>query len=159
MGFKVELMQEPLEAPEEQQAGDEHKRLTLHPIPINLDLSATAQPKNNPLPVHILPTPAANSKTAAPAPKAHASPSLLVQIFRKLVATIRALPQATTYIAWHSGWFGCGFRHGAPKPRHFLSSTSSHSLQRIEKLVWGGSVSPTFCFHFSCLILVYFILF
>ena len=61
-----ELMQEPLEAHEEQLAreagggrgngaGEEHKRLTLHLIPINLDPCAIAQPKNSPLPVYILP--------------------------------------------------------------------------------------------------------
>ena len=48
-----ELMQEPLEAPKEQPAreagggrgkgaGEEHQRLTLHPIPINFDPSVTA---------------------------------------------------------------------------------------------------------------------
>ena len=74
-------------------------------IPINLDPSAIAQPKNSPLPatsspdlVYILPaaqpTPAAQSTPKTPAPKAHASPSLLVQNIKKLVATIRSF--ATT---------------------------------------------------------------
>ena len=68
--------------------------------------------------------PAAHSKPEAPAPKAHASPSLLVQNIRKLVATVRASAttsktQAAAYIAWHSGWFGCWFGFEAPEPRHF----------------------------------------
>ena len=57
-----ELMQEPLEAPEEllaREAGEEYQRITLQPIPINLDPNATAKPKNSPLPVHILPSLAA----------------------------------------------------------------------------------------------------
>ena len=67
---------------------------------------------------------AAHSKPEAPSPNAHASPSLLVQNIRKLVATVRASAttsktQAAAYIAWHSGWFGCWFGFGAPEPRHF----------------------------------------
>ena len=77
----------------------------------------TAQATNNPLPEApsldlVCTMPAAHSKPEAPAPKAHASPSLLVQNIKKLVATVRASSitsktQAATYIAWHSGWFGC----------------------------------------------------
>ena len=90
-----ELVQEPLEAPEEQQAGggrgkgarEEHQRLTLHLNPINLDPSATAQPKNNPLQVCILPT--AQFTPEAHAPKAESIPSALpVQYFKKLVAFV-----------------------------------------------------------------------
>ena len=68
-----ELMQEPLEAPEElpaREAREEHQRLTLQPIPINLDPNATAKPKNNPLPVHILPSSAAQSTPKTPTTKA-----------------------------------------------------------------------------------------
>ena len=72
-----ELMQETLEAPEElpkreagggrgKGEGEEHQRLTLHPIPINLDPSATAQPKNNPVPVNILPTSAPHATLETP---------------------------------------------------------------------------------------------
>ena len=72
-------MQEQVEAPEElptgeteggrgKEAGEEPKEPILQPIPMNLNPSATFQPKNSPLPVYILPTPAANSKPAAPAP-------------------------------------------------------------------------------------------
>ena len=96
----------------------------IQPIPINLYPSATAQPQNSSLPVYILPTPAANPKLAAPAPKTHASPSLLVQNIRKLMVTGRAFAttsktQAAAHIAWHSDWYGCWFGFGAPEPRHF----------------------------------------
>ena len=102
-------------------------------IPIDLDHNATAQPKNNPLLVppsadlvYIQPPPAANSKPAAPAPKGKSNPPpvAMQQNFRRLVASVHALAttsktMATAYIAWHSGWFGCGFGFGAPGPRHF----------------------------------------
>ena len=106
------------------EVGEEPQKLILQPIPLNLDPSATAQPKNSPLPVHILPSPATQSTPKTPTPKAHASPLVLVQNIKKLVATIRAF--ATTsktlgaaHTAWHSGWFRCWFRHGAPGPQHF----------------------------------------
>ena len=101
-------------------------------IPIDLDHNATAQPKNNPLlvppiadQVYILPMPAAQPKPAAPAPKGKSNPSLhAMQNFRRLVASVHAFAttsktMATAYIAWHSGWFWCGFGFGAPGPRHF----------------------------------------
>ena len=116
-----ELMQEPLEALEElptREAGEEHQRLTLYPILINLDPSVTSQPKNNPLPVNILPTPEP--------PTGNATPSTLYVLhnIRKLVATVRAFASTSktmtdAHIAWNSGWFGCWFGFGAPKPRHF----------------------------------------
>ena len=83
--------------------------------------TANAQATNNPLPVYILP--AANSKPAAP--KAKSNPSLhVMQNIKELVAIAQAFAttsnkMATAYIAWHSGWFGCGFGFGAPGPRHF----------------------------------------
>ena len=81
-------MQEPVEAPEElpareagggrgNEAGEEPQKLILQPIPINLDPSATAQPKNSPLTVHILPSLAAQFTPQAPAPKAEAIPFAL----------------------------------------------------------------------------------
>ena len=84
--------------------------------------------KSNPLPaaspesVFILPMPAAQPKPQASTTKA--TPSMLVlQNIRRLVASVHTF--ATTskkmenaYIAWHSGWFGCGFGFGAPGPRH-----------------------------------------
>ena len=102
----------------------------IQPNPIDLDPNATAQLKNNPLLVppsvdlvYIQPPPAANSKPAAP--KAKSKPlAAMLQNYRKLVAIAQAFSttskkMATAYIAWHSGWFGCGFELGAPGPRHF----------------------------------------
>ena len=103
----------------------------IQPNPIDLDPNATAQPKNNPLLVppsaalvYIQPPPAANSKPAAP--KAKSNPLSAMQKFRKLVAIAQdfattSKKMETAYIAWHSGWFGCGFGFGfgAPGPRHF----------------------------------------
>ena len=126
-------MQEPLEAPKElpareagggrgKGAGEEHQRLTLHPIPINLDPSVIAQPKNSPLPVYILPAAQPIYEEPAPAAKAKANPSLpMIQNFKKLVAIVQTFATtsktlAAAHIAWHSGWFGCWFRHGAPGP-------------------------------------------
>ena len=125
-----ELMQEPVEAPEElptgeagggrgKEAGEEPQESILQPIPINLYPGAFAQPQNSPLLVYILPTPAAKSKPAAPAPKAHASPSLPVQNFKRLVATVQTFAttskmMAAAHTAWHSGWLECRFEFGAP---------------------------------------------
>ena len=107
------------------EAEKEPQKLTLQPIPMNLNPSATAQPQNSPLPVYILPTPAAQFTPEAPALKAKSNPSLhVMQKFKKLVANVQAFAstsktQAVAYIAWHSGWFGCQFGVGAPEPRHF----------------------------------------
>ena len=85
--------------------------------------------KSNPLPaaphdsVFILPMPAAQPKPQASTTKA--TPSMLVlQNIRRLVASLHAFAttsnkMANAYIAWHSGWFGCGFGFGTPGPRHF----------------------------------------
>ena len=119
--------------------GEEPQKLIIHLNPIDLDTTATAQDTKYPLPVapsvdqvYILPspapqpTPATKSKPAAPAPKGKSNPSLhAMQNFRKLMAIVHALAttsktMATAYIAWHSGWFGCGFGFGTPGPRHFL---------------------------------------
>ena len=121
----------------------------IQPSPIGLDTIATAQDIKTPLPVapsdnqvYILPTPETKSKPAAPPnsvfilptpaaqPKPQASttkatPSMLVlQNIRRLVASVHTFAttskrMANAYIAWHSGWFGCGFGFGAPGPRHF----------------------------------------
>ena len=93
-------------------------------IPIDLDTIANAQATYYPLPVYILPTPATKSKPAAPAPKAKSNSLPSMQKFKRLVAYVHALAttsktMATAYIAWHSGWFGCGFGFGTPGPRHF----------------------------------------
>ena len=131
-----DLLQEPVDAPEElstgeagggrgKEAGEEPLELILQPIPMDLDPNATAQPQNNTLLVYILPTPAAKSTHAAPAPNHKSNPSLhVMQKFKKLVANVQAFAttsktQAVAYIAWHSGWFGCRFGFGASEPRHF----------------------------------------
>ena len=101
-------------------------------IPIDLDTIATAQDTKTPLPVapsdnqvYILPTPAENSKPATPAPKARSNPSLhAMKNLKILVASVHTFAttskkMANAYIAWHSGWFGCGFGFGTPGPRHF----------------------------------------
>ena len=102
-------------------------------FPIDLDHNATAQATKNPLQVppsadlvYIQPPPTAKSKPAAPAPKGKSNPPLVAMQhnFRRLVASVHAFAttskkMANAYIAWHSGWFGCGFGFGAPGPRHF----------------------------------------
>ena len=110
--------------------GEVPQKHILQPIPTNP--TANAKITYNPLlvapsddQVYILPTPATKSTPAAPAPKGKSNPSLhAMQNFRKLVAIAHAFAttsktMATAYIAWHSGWFGCGFGFGAPGPRHF----------------------------------------
>ena len=104
----------------------------IQPSPIGLDTIATAQDTKNPLPVassddqvYIFPTPAEKSKPLAPAPKGKSNTSLhAMQNIRRLVASVHTFAttskkMANAYIAWHSGWFGCGFGFGAPGPRHF----------------------------------------
>ena len=95
--------------------------------------TANAQATYYPLPVapsddqlYILPTPAEKSKPAAHAPKAKSNPLHAMQNIRRLVASVHAFAttskkMANAYIAWHSGWFACGFGFGfgAPGPRHF----------------------------------------
>ena len=117
--------------------GEVPKKNVIQPNPIDLDTTATAQDTKYPLSVapsvdqvYILhspapqPTPATKSKPAAPAPKAKSNPLHVMQNFKELVATVQASAttskkMAAAYIAWHSGWFGCGFGFGTPGPRHF----------------------------------------
>ena len=106
------------------ETGEEPQEPIHQPIPMKLNPSATAQPQNSPLPVYILPPPTAKSKPATPVPKTHASPSLPVQYFKKLVAIVHIFSttskkMSAAHIAWHSGWFGCRFGFGASEPRHF----------------------------------------
>ena len=121
-----------MEAPEElptgeagggrgKEEGEEPQEPILQPIPMNLNPSATAQPQNSPLPVYILPTPAAHSNPEAPTEKATPSALLVLHNIRKLVATVKAFAttsktMAVAHIAWHSGWFGCWFGFRAPEP-------------------------------------------
>ena len=132
--LQEELMQEPVEAPEEllaretgggkgMEAGEEPQKIILHSIPINLDPSATAQPKNNPLLVHILPTPAPHATPKTPTAKAIPFTLPALQNLKKLVAFVQTFATtsktlAVAHTAWHNGWFGCWFRHGAPGPRY-----------------------------------------
>ena len=107
------------------------KKNVIQPNPIDLDTTATAQDTKYPLPVapsddqvYILPTPAANSKPTAPAPKAKSNPLHVMQNFKELVAIAQIFAttskkMAAAHIAWHSGWFGCRFVFGASEPRHF----------------------------------------
>ena len=111
--------------------GEEPQELIFQPIPMQLNPSATAQDTKTPLPVapsdnqvYILPTPAENPKPATSAPKGKSKPLLAMQNIERLVASVHAFAttsnkMANAYIAWHSGWFGCGFGFGAPGPRHF----------------------------------------
>ena len=101
---------------------EEPQKLILKPILINLNPSAIAQPKSNPLTVHILPSPTTQFIPEAPAPKVEViSSALLMQYFKRLVAIVKTFATTsrklgTAHIAWHNGWFGCWFRHGAPGP-------------------------------------------
>ena len=86
--------------------------------------TANAQATYNPLPVYILP--AANSKPTTPVPKGKSNPPLVAmqQNFRILVAYVHKFAttskaHAAAYMAWHSGWYWCGFGFGASEPRHF----------------------------------------
>ena len=105
----------------------------LYILPTPAEKSKPATPaapkaKSNPLPsappdsVFILPMPAAQPKPQASTTKA--TPSMLVlQNIRRLVASVHTFAttskkMANAYIAWHSGWFGCGFGFGAPGPKH-----------------------------------------
>ena len=121
---------------EKKEEGKEPQGPIIQQNPIDLDPNATAQLKNNPLPVapsadqvYILPSPApqptptTNSKPAAP--KAKSNPSLpVMQNFNRLVAFVQnfattSKTMAAAHIAWHSGWFRCRFGFGALEPRHF----------------------------------------
>ena len=114
------------------EAGKEPQKLTLQPIPLKLNPTATAQATKCPLPetpstdqVYILPSPASQPTFEAPAPKGKSNPSLhAMQNFKRLVASVHKFAttskaQAAAYTTWHSGWFRCRFRFGAPEPRHF----------------------------------------
>ena len=72
------------------EVGEEPQKLILQPIPINLNHSAIAQPKNSSLTMHIRPSTSAQFTPEAPAPKAEVIPSaLLVQYFKKLMETLQ----------------------------------------------------------------------
>ena len=84
---------------------------------------STAQAKSSPLPVHILLSPAAQPMPKTPTTKATQFAMPTIQNFKRLVATVHNFATTsktltTAHTAWHSGWFGCGFRVGALEPRH-----------------------------------------
>ena len=101
------------------EAGKEPQKLTLQPIPMKLNPSATAQANKCPLPiapstdeVYILPTPKARPTPEAPTGKATPFSMPAMQNFKRLVATIQnfaitSKTMADAHIACHSGWFGC----------------------------------------------------
>ena len=132
-------------------------------IPIDLDYTATAQDTKYPLPVaplgdqvYILPTPAQKSKPSAPAPKGKSNPLHAMQNIKRLVASVHTFAttskkMANAYIAWHSGWFGCGFGFGAPGPRHFLAPLVPVAPKGLRNWYEGNTVSPTFLFCFYVL--------
>ena len=108
------------------------KNNVIQPNPIDLDTTATAQDTKYPLlvapsanQVYILPSPASQPTSEAPAPKGKSNPSLhAMQNFKRLVASVHKFAttskaQAPAYTAWHSGWFGCRFGFEASEPRHF----------------------------------------
>ena len=152
------------------EAEEKPQKLILQPFPINLDPSATAQPKNSPLPVYILPAAQPMLKEPAPAAKAKDSPSLpMLQNFKKLWPLFKLLPLHQRHwqpLILHGTTDGSG---AGSDMEHLdlsnsTSSTSSNNLQRVEKLVLGGGggggggslVSPTFFFHLFYFILFYF---
>ena len=90
------------------EAGEEPQKLILHSIPINLDPSVIAQPKNNPLPVHILPTPAPHATPETHTAKAIPFTLPALQNLKKLVAFVQTFATtsktlAAAHTAWHSG--------------------------------------------------------
>ena len=113
----------------EESSGHETLEGTQEPI-IDLDTTATAQETKIPLPaapstdqVYILPASQSQHKTPA-APKAKSNSLHAMQNLKILVASVHTFAttskkMANAYIAWHSGWFGCGFGFGTPGPRHF----------------------------------------
>ena len=117
------------------EAREEPQKLILHSIPINLDPSATAQPKNNPLPVHMLPTPAPHAIPETSTAKAIPFTLPALQNLKKLVAFVQTFATtsktlAAAHTAWHNGWFGCWFRLGTPGSRNFYKL---HQFQQPPK--------------------------
>ena len=125
---------EPTEAPEELQDAPEtcvvygpwRREEEILPL-LTEEAVEEHQDHNLPLPpidsVYILPTPAAHSNPEAPIIKATPFTLPVLQNIKKLVATVRAFATtsktlAVAYVSWHSGWFGCWVRFGAPEPRH-----------------------------------------
>ena len=112
--------------------------------------TANAQATYYPLPVapsddqvYILPTPAKRSKPAAHAPKGKSNPLHAMQNIRRLVASVHAFAttsktMATAYIAWHSGWFGCGFGFGTPGPSACNINKIPLRLPQLNQRHWNA---------------------
>ena len=137
--LQEELKEEPAEAPKELQDAPESyvvygswRREEIIPLLIEKGCGKEAveehQEHNLPLPpidsVYILPAPSAHSNPGTPTTKAIPPTLLVLQNFRKLVATTQIFTTTSNtftaaHTAWHNGWFGCWFRHGAPGPQQF----------------------------------------
>ena len=175
-------MQEPVKAPEElpgreagggrgKEEGEEPQEHVLQPIPTELNPTANAKTTYSPLPiapstdqVYILLTPGAYPTPETPSPKATPFVLPMLQNFRKLVAIAQAFATTSKIngscshrmtqrmvrvrVRVWSTW-NLAFPQAPPVP------TASKGLKN-----WfgGSTVSPTFCFNFSCFILFYFIL-
>ena len=121
---KEEILPFITEEGNETKAVEEPKKNDLQPIPTELNPTATAQATKCPLPVHILPSPAAQPMPKTPTSKATQFALLWLCNFKIIVASVQnfattSKTQAAAYIAWHNSWFGCWFGFGAPEPRHF----------------------------------------
>ena len=98
---------------------EEPQKPILKPPPTKLNPSTISQVTNSPLPVapshdpvYVLPSPTTQSTPKTSVAKSKASPSLLVQNLKKLVASVQTIGTtlkalAVAHTAWHSGWFGC----------------------------------------------------
>ena len=137
-------------------------------IPLLLTEEVVEERDNLPLPpnsVHILPSPASQSQPKTPeAPTIKANPSLsMLKNFKKLVATVQTFAttskkMASAHIAWHSGWFGCWFRFGAPEPQHFYKLHQFRQPPKAKKNWFGGAQSPPL-FVLIFIVLSYYYLF
>ena len=73
----------------ETKAVEEPKKNDLQPIPTKLNPTATAQATKCPLPVHILPSPAAQAMPKTPTTKATQFSMPAMQNFKRLVANVQ----------------------------------------------------------------------
>ena len=106
----------------------------------NLHLPSTDQ-------VYTLPSPTAQSTPKTPTAKVKASPSLLVQNLKKLVAsacTVHHKHWQPLILHGTSDGSDAGSDLEHLNLSNSTSSTSSNSLQRLEKLVLGGLSLPHF---------------
>ena len=84
----------------EKEAGEEPQKPIPQPNPINLNPNATIQPKNNQLPLYILPSPTSQSQPKTPVTKAKASLTLpALKSLKKLVATVQNFATTSNTLA------------------------------------------------------------